>query len=158
MVSRGASAILCHLSRTAFIGTDPEFAQSKVARGVWVGGAPFLNLLRVLREPSPDKLVFGTWRWERRIFLSIALRHQSTVQTTSVLDHRRRQGAGVYALLRLRGVYSVFTKLGDGEFLFIASREELEQAAQLVQELNANWPNEYVIRDSNGNDVDPKDT
>jgi hypothetical protein len=60
--------------------------------------------------------------------------------------------------LRLRGVYSVFTKLGDGEFLFVASREELEQAAQLVQELNANWPNEYVIRDSNGNDVDPKDT
>jgi len=53
-------------------------------------------------------------------------------------------------------VYSVFTKLGDGEFLFVASREELEQAAQLVQELNANWPHEYVIRDSKGNDVDAK--
>jgi hypothetical protein len=53
-------------------------------------------------------------------------------------------------------MYSVFTKLGDGEFLFVASREELEQAAQLVQELNANWPNEYVVRDSKGNYVGPK--
>src|ERR1700686_2170263 len=38
MVSRGASAILCHLSRTAFIGTDPEFAQPKATRSVWIGG------------------------------------------------------------------------------------------------------------------------
>jgi hypothetical protein len=51
-------------------------------------------------------------------------------------------------------VYRVFTKLGDCEFLFVASREELEQAAKLVQELNANWPNEYVVRDSKGNNVD----
>ncbi len=51
-------------------------------------------------------------------------------------------------------MYSVFTKLGDGEFLFVASREELKQAALLVQELNDNWPHEYVIRDSKGNDVD----
>jgi hypothetical protein len=57
---------------------------------------------------------------------------------------------------RLRRVYSVFTKLGDGEFLFVGSREELEQAEQLVQELNDNWPHEYVIRDSKGNDVGPK--
>ena len=55
MDSRGASAVLCHLSRTAFIGADPEFAQPNVARGVWVGGAPFLKLLRVLREPSLEK-------------------------------------------------------------------------------------------------------
>jgi hypothetical protein len=55
-------------------------------------------------------------------------------------------------------MYDVFTKLNDGEFLFVASREELEQAAQLVQELTANWPNEYVVRDSEGNDVGPKDT
>jgi hypothetical protein len=55
-------------------------------------------------------------------------------------------------------MYSVFTKLGDGEFLFVASREELEQAAQFVQELDFNWPHEYVVRDSKGNDVDPRDT
>ena len=52
-------------------------------------------------------------------------------------------------------MYSVFTKLGNGEFLFIASRDKLEQAVHLVQELNANWPHEYVVRDSEGNDVDP---
>jgi len=51
-------------------------------------------------------------------------------------------------------VFSIFTKLGDGEFLFVASREELKLAALLVQELNANWPNEYVVRDSQGKDVD----
>lgn len=55
-------------------------------------------------------------------------------------------------------MYSVFTKLSDGEFLFVASREELEKAAQLVQELNANWPNEYVVRDSKGNDVGTKNS
>ena len=52
-------------------------------------------------------------------------------------------------------MYSIFTKLEDGEFLFVASREELDQAEQVVREFNANWPNEYVIRDSQGNDVDP---
>jgi hypothetical protein len=45
-------------------------------------------------------------------------------------------------------MYSVFTKPSDGEFLFIAFRKELEQAAQLAQELYANWPHEYVVRDS----------
>jgi hypothetical protein len=55
-------------------------------------------------------------------------------------------------------MYSVLTKLGDGEFLFVASREELGQAAQLIQDLNANWPHDYVIRDSKGNDVDPRNT
>ena len=54
-------------------------------------------------------------------------------------------------------MYSVFTRLADGEFLFVASREELEQAAHLVRELHANWPNEYVVRDSEGNDIDLKE-
>jgi hypothetical protein len=50
-------------------------------------------------------------------------------------------------------MYSVFTKLSDGEFLFQASRGELEQAASLIEGLAAYWPNEYVIRDSEGNEV-----
>jgi hypothetical protein len=53
-------------------------------------------------------------------------------------------------------MYSVFTKLSDGEFIFIQSLDEIEQAAQLVKELNANWPHDYVVRDSEGNDVDLK--
>lgn len=59
-------------------------------------------------------------------------------------------------------MYSVFTKIGHGKFLFVASREELEQAEQLVlelsavvQELKGNWPDEYVVRDSEGNNVNP---
>jgi len=51
-------------------------------------------------------------------------------------------------------VYSVFTKLSDAEFLFVASRDEVQQALELVQELNVNWPNEYVVRDSKGNDIE----
>jgi hypothetical protein len=54
-------------------------------------------------------------------------------------------------------MYSVFTKLNDGEFLFVASREELEQAERLIKGLGAHWPNEYVIRDSEGNDVQADD-
>ena len=50
--------------------------------------------------------------------------------------------------------YSVFVQLGDGEFLHVASREDLEQAVQLVKALKASWPQEYVVRDSEGNDVD----
>ncbi len=51
-------------------------------------------------------------------------------------------------------MYSVFVQLGDGEFLHVASRDELEQAVQLAEELNANWPQKYVVWDSQGNDVD----
>jgi hypothetical protein len=50
-------------------------------------------------------------------------------------------------------MYTVFTKLGDGELLFVASRNEVEQAVRLAEELNETWPREYVVRDSEGNDV-----
>ena len=50
-------------------------------------------------------------------------------------------------------MYRIFAKLGDGQFLFVASRNEFERAAELVKEFNAYWPNEYVIRDPKGNDV-----
>jgi hypothetical protein len=51
-------------------------------------------------------------------------------------------------------VYSVFVQLGDGEFLHVASRDDLEQATQLAKELNSKWPQKYVVRDSEGHDVD----
>ena len=50
-------------------------------------------------------------------------------------------------------MYSIFTKLGDGQFLLVASRNEFERAAELVKNFNAYWPNEYVIRDPKGNEV-----
>jgi hypothetical protein len=51
-------------------------------------------------------------------------------------------------------VYSVFKQLENGEFVHVASRNDLEQAVQLVETLNANWPGEYEVRDSEGNAVD----
>ena len=51
-------------------------------------------------------------------------------------------------------MYSVFRQLENGEFLHVASRDELELAIQLVRELKVLWPAEYVVRDSEGNDVD----
>lgn len=51
-------------------------------------------------------------------------------------------------------MYSVFTRLGDGEFLYVASREELEEAVQLAETLNESWPREYEVRDSRGKRVD----
>ena len=50
-------------------------------------------------------------------------------------------------------MYRVFTKLGDGEWMHVATREKLEQAVQLAVSLNASWPREYVVRDSQGNGV-----
>ena len=47
----------------------------------------------------------------------------------------------------------MFTRLGDGEFLYVASREELEQALQLAETLNESWPREEV-RDWHGKRVD----
>jgi hypothetical protein len=52
-------------------------------------------------------------------------------------------------------MFNVFTRLGDGEFIFVASRDQLGQAMQLVQKLSASWPQEYVVRDAEGNDVEP---
>ena len=51
-------------------------------------------------------------------------------------------------------MYSVFRQLENGEVLHVASRDELELAIQLVRELKVFWPTEYVVRDSEGNDVD----
>jgi hypothetical protein len=48
----------------------------------------------------------------------------------------------------------VFRQLENGEYIQIASREELEQAVQLVEALNAHWPGEYRVRDSEGNDIE----
>jgi hypothetical protein len=35
----------------------------------------------------------------------------------------------------------------------VATRNELEEAVQLAEALNDNWPREYEVRDSQGNGV-----
>ena len=51
-------------------------------------------------------------------------------------------------------MYRVFRQLENGEFVHVGSRDELEQAFQLVEELKVFWPGEYAVRDSEGNDLD----
>jgi len=45
-------------------------------------------------------------------------------------------------------MYSVLKQLENGEFVRVASRDELEQAVRLAHALNAEWPGEYEVRDS----------
>jgi len=45
-------------------------------------------------------------------------------------------------------MYSVLKQLENGEFVHVASRDDLQQAFQLAQSLNVHWPGEYEIRDS----------
>ena len=54
-------------------------------------------------------------------------------------------------------MFSVLTRIGDGELIFVASRDRLEQAMQLAWDLNTSWPREYVIRDSEGKTVEVKE-
>jgi len=43
-------------------------------------------------------------------------------------------------------VYIVLKRLENGEMLPIASRNDLTQAKQLIQSLNACWPATYIVR------------
>jgi len=45
-------------------------------------------------------------------------------------------------------MYSVLKQIENGEFVHVASRDELEQAVKLAHALNAEWPGEYEVRDS----------
>ncbi len=45
-------------------------------------------------------------------------------------------------------MYTVLKQLENGEFVNVASRNDLQEAMQLAQSLNAEWPGEYEVRDS----------
>ncbi len=45
-------------------------------------------------------------------------------------------------------MYNVLKQLENGEFVDVASRDNLEQAVQLAESLNALWPGDYEVRDS----------
>jgi hypothetical protein len=51
-------------------------------------------------------------------------------------------------------MYRVFRQLGNGELLHVASYDDFEQVVQLVKAFKAHWPGGYLVRDSEGNDVD----
>ena len=51
-------------------------------------------------------------------------------------------------------MYSLFRQFKNGELLHVASYDEVEQVMQLVKAFKAHWPGGYLVRDSEGNDVD----
>jgi hypothetical protein len=50
-------------------------------------------------------------------------------------------------------VYIIFKRTGDGLLVDVATRNELDQAAQIVEAFDLQWPGEYVVRDLEGNVV-----
>ena len=50
-------------------------------------------------------------------------------------------------------MYCVLVQLDNGELRVVASRDDLEEAVQLIEELNAYWPRTYFVRDSEGSDI-----
>ena len=45
-------------------------------------------------------------------------------------------------------MYTAFKQLENGELVRVASRDELEEAVQLVESLNDYWPGGYEVRES----------
>lgn len=59
-----------------------------------------------------------------------------------------------YVELKEQGaVYSMFVYLNVGEFLYVASCDELDQAGQPEQTFKTNWAQHYVVRVAEGKDV-----
>jgi hypothetical protein len=54
-------------------------------------------------------------------------------------------------------MYTLFTRLMDGELILVASREDVNQAVHLAHSLNASWPREYVVQDPLGNRFIPEE-
>jgi hypothetical protein len=51
-------------------------------------------------------------------------------------------------------MYRILTQLEDGELLYVACRNQIVEAVELIEGLNTHWPREYIVLDSEGNDVD----
>jgi hypothetical protein len=70
------------------------------------------------------------------------------IESQGALDRQlnKKEGAGA--------VYRVFRQLGNGELLHVASCDEFEKVMRLVKAFKAHWPGGYLVRDSQGNDVD----
>ena len=50
-------------------------------------------------------------------------------------------------------MYRIFKQTGDGEFVHVTTRQEIEQAVQVVEAFDFQWPGAYVVRDLEGNNV-----
>jgi hypothetical protein len=56
--------------------------------------------------------------------------------------------------VRCHHMYRVLVQIHGDEYIFVASRAELDEAIRLVDGLRIYWPREYVVRDSEGNEID----
>lgn len=50
-------------------------------------------------------------------------------------------------------MYRVFRQTADGEFVHVTTRHLLEQAVEIAEAFNFQWPGRYAVRDLEGNDV-----
>ena len=52
-------------------------------------------------------------------------------------------------------MYELLRELENGEFVHVASHDSIDELLQLKEKLVNLWPSEsrYVVKDSNGNDV-----
>lgn len=50
-------------------------------------------------------------------------------------------------------MYKVFRVDGRNDLIEVASRQQLREALQVVEALYSHWPGEYIVRDSDGNEV-----
>jgi hypothetical protein len=50
-------------------------------------------------------------------------------------------------------MYSVFVRLDNGVLIFVTCCEQLEESVQFVLELNALWPRDYLLCDSEGKEI-----
>jgi len=59
--------------------------------------------------------------------------------------------------MRQLAVYRLFKQLPNGEFVYVASHEELGIAVHTLKALRDLWPGEYLVRDSEGNVINVKE-
>lgn len=50
-------------------------------------------------------------------------------------------------------VYTVFKLEANGEYIEVGSCGQREEALQLVKAFSEHWPGEYLVRDSEGNEL-----
>ena len=51
-------------------------------------------------------------------------------------------------------MYEVLKRLQNGEFVNVDFVDDLNKATKLARDLDATWPGIYLVRDSEGNDVE----
>jgi len=73
--------------------------------------------------------------------------HQPRVTRITARNLADCDSIGAKKIENMPRAYDILRKLENGEVLPIASRNDLSEAKQLAESLNAYWPAEYVVRE-----------